>query len=464
MSKLNKAFLATTLLISAATAVTACSGTASGIQPEDRVVSAVNEAMTLSREDLFKKAAEEIGGNELKFVGTSSRFKKAISAFRTELTKYNAECEKMSITEESMVDGQVYEKINGELDAGVKDGYSAFLVQDGYQLQKKGLDYAHYVNYIPKEWKDANDTNKDLNGNPFALQYNMKTWMVNNADGSTTVDNVWDFTGAKFKNKLVTMDPNNENVNMDWLIMLTQDKWCDVLKTAYEDSTNDAKAEINVDDYKDKGEKKKYAYAFIKGFLTNASFFGDDGKARDQMSSKTAAGTAGWIVYSKIASIQETKDVSKKNFTICALGDQNADGTTATSHIKGFGGFMYKHYLQVSPYAKYPYTACAFINFLSTTATGYKAWATDIGDYPTMPSINIDRTKYGHGGFVEEEKDGKKETVWKQDDSKENVFPALNDPKSSWWEAENGGNVVIEDPAYIAANYAEVKEFIDLYH
>ena len=125
---------------------------------------------------------------------------------------------------------------------------------------------------------------------------------------------------------------------------------------------------------------------------------------------------------------------------------------------------MYKHYLQVSPYAKYPYTACAFINFLSTTATGYKAWATDIGDYPTMPSINIDRTKYGHGGFVEEEKDGKKETVWKQDDSKENVFPALNDPKSSWWEAENGGNVVIEDPAYIAANYAEVKEFIDLYH
>ena len=37
-----------------------------------------------------------------------------------------------------------------------------------------------------------------------------------------------------------------------------------------------------------------------------------------------------------------------------------------------------------------------------------------------MPSINIDRTKYGHGEFVEEEKDGKKETVWKQNDSKEN--------------------------------------------
>ena len=66
MSKLNKAFLATTLLISAATAVTACSGAASGIQPEDRVVSAVNEAMTLSREDLFKKAAEEIGGKRIK--------------------------------------------------------------------------------------------------------------------------------------------------------------------------------------------------------------------------------------------------------------------------------------------------------------------------------------------------------------------------------------------------------------
>lgn len=456
MKRFAKAKIASCLLVMSLTALTSCGG--SGIQPEKRVQDAVKEAMTLSRDELMKKAAEEIGGNQMKFVGTSSRFKKAIASFRTELTKYNKACEGMSITEESMVDGQVYEKINGELSAGVKDGYSGFLVQDGYQLQKKGLDYGHYVNYIPKEWADANDTNKDLNSNPFALQYNMKTWMINNSKGGLKIDNVWDFASKSFANKIVTMDPNNENVNMDFLIMLTKDKWCDVLKEAYEDPSNDAKSEVDVESYSKYGAKKKYAYAFIEAFLKNSSKFGDDGKARDQMAPKSAHGTAGWIVYSKIASIQETNEVSKKNFTICALGDENNDGNTAKMQMKGFGGFMYKHYLLVSPYAPYPYTACAFINYLSTTAAGYKAWATDIGDYPTMPSINIDRTKYGHGELVTDDQGAIK---FKQDNSKENVFPALNDPKSSWWESETGGNVVIEEPAYIAANYAEVKDFID---
>ena len=65
--------------------------------------------------------------------------------------------------------------------------------------------------------------------------------------------------------------------------------------------------------------------------------------------------------------------------------------------MKGFGGFMYKHYLQVMPTCPKPWTVCAFINYLSTTAKGYAAWAKDIGDYPSMPSINTDRTKFGHG-------------------------------------------------------------------
>ena len=166
----------------------------------------------------------------------------------------------MTITKDSTVDGQIYTKLLTEIESGVTNGYDGALVQDGYQLQMKGINTGYFVNYIPKEWAEANDTNKELNGNPFSLQYNMKTWMTHNLPSSSNkvvIDNVWDITADTYKGKIQTMDPRNENVNMDWLIMLTQDKWCDVLKEAYEDSTNDNKA-LKVESYAKYGEKQKY--------------------------------------------------------------------------------------------------------------------------------------------------------------------------------------------------------------
>ena len=59
-------------------------------------------------------------------------------------------------------------------------------------------------------------------------------------------------------------------------------------------------------------------------------------------------GGLAWIVYSKIASIQETAEITKKNITIASLGKDISDGANpGDSKINGFGGFMYKHYLQI---------------------------------------------------------------------------------------------------------------------
>lgn len=442
------------LIISATLLSTCLMASCGGNELEDLKASnlkVIEEAQKMTREDLFKKAAEEIGGGELKFVGTSSRFKNAIDPFKKELAKYNPECEKLSITKDSKVDGQIYLTLCGEIEAGLKTGYDAALVQDGYQLQKLGINTGYFLNYVPYEWSQDQETDKNVNANPFSLQYNMKTWMVNNGGKGkdVVIDNVWDITSSKYKNHLHTMSPNNENVNRDWLIMLTKDEWCDNLKAAFEDSTNDNK-DLDIDQFKDKGEKQKYAYAFIDRFLDNAVFYEDDGKARDALCKDE--GSIGWIVYSKIASIQETEAISKKNITIAALGKENADGSKVTnSFMNGFGGFMYKHYLQVMPYTQHPWTSCAFINFLSTTKEGYAAWSKDIGDYPSMPSINVDRTKYGHGVLNED-------YTFTQDNNAENVFPCLNDPQSSWWTGT--AKTVIEEPAYIINQYTTVDSFI----
>ena len=312
MKKFTGILLSTACVLGTIGMLASCNST-KGIGEETRKI--VAECEKMNRDDLFKAAAEEIGDGTLKFIGTSSRFKNAIDAFKAELAKYNPKCANMTITKDSTVDGQIYTKLLTEIESGVTNGYDGALVQDGYQLQMKGINTGYFVNYIPKEWAEANDTNKELNGNPFSLQYNMKTWMTHNLPSSSNkvvIDNVWDITADTYKGKIQTMDPRNENVNMDWLIMLTQDKWCDVLKEAYEDSTNDNKA-LKVESYAKYGEKQKYAYAFMEGYIKNAVFNGDDGAARDNL--VKADGSIGWIVYSKIASLSETDAVSKKNIT-----------------------------------------------------------------------------------------------------------------------------------------------------
>ena len=119
--------------------------------------------------------------------------------------------------------------------------------------------------------------------------------------------------------------------------------------------------------------------------------------------------------------------------------------------LKSSSDSMYKHYLQVMPNAKYPYAACAFFNFISTDANAYKVWGDDVGDYPSLPSINVDRTQFGNGTL-----DG---TTFTQKAGEATVFPCLNDPSSNWWL--NKGGAIVETPSYIGANYTTVIDFID---
>jgi len=433
-------------------------GFLAGCSPEESqkeqtaVQKVVAEAETLTREELYKKAADELGTTKtFKFLATSSRGGKVKGEFVKALQAYNSGISEDQIDYQTTVDGKIYTTLNAEIEAGITDGYSAALLQDGYQLQTKGIEKG-YVNYVPKEWKEGTGINVERDSNPFSLQFNFKTLMFNNANNDVVIDNIWDITAAKYKGKLDTMDPTNENVNMDWLIQLTSDENCDLLISAFNDESNDAKSEINVDTYSKYGEKKKYAMAFMAKFIENAVFFADDGKAVNQLAA--APGDIGWIVYSKIQNINETASISKKNIVIAALGNNNTDGKSATMQIKGFGGFMYKHYLMLMPSSPLPWTSCAFINFLSTTATGYSKWASDVGDYPTLPSINIDRTKNGHGTLDT----STEEYTWTQDSSKDNVFPCLNDPDSDWWI--DTAKAIVETPSYISQYYNVVMSFI----
>lgn len=433
----------------------------------EEVKNAIADAQNLSRSELMKKAVAELkaagAGAKIKIEAVTSRGGKdaAKAEFVRQLKEAGGEYEYAAdatdstiaklapVQYDSTVDGKIYTILSGEIEANVSDGYDGAILQDGYQLQKKFIDTGYFTNYIPKEWADDASTIKTGNEDPFTLQYQFKAWMANNKNGDTVLDNVWDVTADKYKGKIQTMDPSNENVNMDWLIMLTEENQAKALKTAFEASTNDNK-DLDLSPYAQYGETLKYSYAFIAKFIENAVFNADDGKAINALA-KTP-GNIGWIVYSKIQNIKESAEITKKDIVISALGDKNTDGTTlGKSNMDGFGGFMYKHYMSIMPRTKLPYTTCAFFNVLSTTAAGYKNWATDVGDYPTMASINSDRSKNGHGTLDAEYK-------WVQDSTKDNVFPCLNDTSATWWNDTAGS--VVETPSYIGKMYNRVAGFI----
>ena len=421
-------------LLLAALSLTALAGCNNGNKNAD-VSKALADAETLTQDKLFEKAAKELGSsNKLRVLATTSRGGKPAvkDLFLKKLQAYNADI-KDPLDYQTTVDGQVYDKIN----SGIKTNNviaDCAVLQDGYQLSTKGKDY---LNFVPKEWKEAKGVNTKRDSKPFALQYNFKTIMYNNKGLSDfKIDNVWDLTDSSMKGKIDTMNPNNENVNMDFLIQLTSDEMNNELKAAYEDTAT-RNSDVDLSKYADKGEKK-YAYAFIDKFITNSVFYEDDGKAITHLAS--TPGTVGWIVYSKLLKVEESAQISKKDIVVAALGATNDDKEAKTSSIKGFSGFMYKHYLQVMPNCAYPYAAAAFFSLISTNADAYKVWGNDVGDYPTLPSINVDRTKNGY-----------------KDNA--NLYPCLNDKSSDWWiDTAKAG---VEDPSFIGSNYDSVINFID---
>lgn len=445
----SKKLILSLLALSATAVLAGCGEAGGGQQPAEltEVQKVVKEAETLSRTELFKKAAAELGSKTFHWLATSSRGGKVKGEFVKALNEAaGTTIKEDQIDYQTTVDGKIYTFLNAEVESG-NATYSGALLQDGYQLQTKGIEKG-YVNYLPKEWAEHTGVNKDRDANPFSLQFNFKTWMYNKAEGYKA-DNIWDF----LKDGMVidTMDPTNENVNMDWMIQLTSDDNCDILKAAFDDATNSSGlTATDLNKYATYGEKRKYAFLFIDRFVKNANFAADDGKALDAFSK--APGHAAWIVYSKIQNLAESAAISKKNIVVAALGDKHSDGKNPTLALKGFGGFMYKHYLMLTPKSPLPWTACAFINFLSTTKVGYSKWAGDVGDYPTYgEEINVDRTMNGHGTLSADYK-------WTQDSTKDNVFPCLNDPTANWWI--NTAKSTVETPSYIATYYNTVNAFI----
>ncbi len=395
------------VLLTACSMLAACSPN-SGNNNKNEVIS---DAEKLSYAELVAKAKEEVGNNTVSVYGNSSQLEKAILAF-TEETGI-----KVNNTKEG--DADLYNHLSTAFQS---KSYIAdmVLLQDGNMLQSEMLAPNYLLNFVPKEAAQnvaADDTV------PMAAVYLNKVFMYNNYNSEGTehsltnyLTNVWQLAGSASDEGHIAnpsfKTPTTENVNMNFLTMLTSKEWVDKLTVAYKNFYHK--------DYVAESDYKNIGYKWIAEFLKNSQAHSSDGTACKD-TAKAKGGTVALVNYNKIKDLKDEEGYGKENvanltFPSIELGDNKVDG---------FGGFCYKMYSMVAANAKYPYAACALVSYITSKAGFENAWGSKAGYYSTNHTTTI----------------------------------ASNDKELAWWK----DRLVVEDPTIVAQNYGDVSKFVKQY-
>ena len=391
----------------------------------------IAQAQTMTLDELFHKAIEESNGKRFDAVGNSSRGKSVLPLFVEALQKidpsYTLDYEGgWQQPKENKIFDQLTEDVNG-----ANHVMSMTLIQDGNQIQSKMLDTGLLLNFVPKDWSEAEGVAKDGNENPLALQTLNKVFMFNNL-GEKTYTNMWDF--VREGEAPLFMGVNSELVGKNFLYMMTNDKYATIAKEAYEawdgkNEEDDALIEdmkLDAADLGLTGENVQYGLAWVYLWCEKYNEQTDDGPICNTLVTTSAKDQAGLLVYSKLRSVEETAESSVNNITVAAYQDDYV----------GIGGYAYKHYLMLTKTSPLPWTSCALIAYMTTTQEGFKAWGKDMGGYAPVPACMQDHSKDGG-----------------------DEFPAKNDRGYDWWL--NEGKLVVEEPAYCASVSGTMSDWID---
>ena len=118
--------------------------------------------------------------------------------------------------------------------------------------------------------------------------------------------------------------------------------------------------------------------------------------------------------------------------------------------ITGIGGYGYCHYLFVTDNSPLPWTACAFIAYMTCTADGFSAWGKDMGGYSSNPTVAAE---------TEANLPSLRSAAWPR------TAPLWNSPPRTTAAMNGGptsGKLVLEDPEYCASVAFTVGSWIEM--
>lgn len=442
---MSKRFLSSVLSVVLAASLVGCGGkgtnntSTNDTANQSEIDKIIAEAQTMSLEELGKKAIEESNGKTFFGLGNSSRGKSALPLFIEYLQTIDPSY-KLDFEWQQPKNNKIFEQLQAD---SLKDQgtFAMTLIQDGNQIESKMNQTGILKTFIPKEWADANGIKASDYKGFLPLQTLNKVFMYNST-GSKKFTNCWDF--VRKDTHPLFMDIDSEIVGKNFLYMLTEDKYASELKDAFDKLPADAKAEFQptIDEVaKDAesfnlGENGKYALAWIKLWVNGYNAQTDDGPICTTLTSASATDQCGLLVYSKLRSIEESSETSVNNIKVAAYEDG----------YQGIGGFGYCHYLFLTKNSPLPWTAAAFIAYMTCTEKGFSAWGKDMGGYSSNPDVMTATEKtfnHAQGGYV----DGV------------DTFPSKDDRGYDWWTTK--GHLVLEDPEYCASVAFTVGSWIE---
>ena len=418
--------LALTLVLLVSFVLTGCG---SSKKEQSEVQKIIEQAQSMTLEELARKAIEESNGKTFYGVGNSSRGKSALPLFIAYLQTLDPNYN-MTFEWQQPKNNKIFDQLTSD---GLKTTgtFAMTLIQDGNQIESKMVKTGVLDTFIPKDWADAKGIKASEYKGYLALQTLNKVFMFNNT-GSKTYTNCWDFVLPGEHG--LFMDIDSEIVGKNFLYMLTAPKYAANLKEAFDALSAEKKAllQATVDglenDAKDLGldANGKYALAWIKLWVESYNAQVDDGPICNTLVDRSATDQFGLLVYSKLRSVTESETVSKNNVTVAAYQDG----------YQGMGGYGYCHYLFVTDNSPLPWTACAFIAYMTCTVDGFSAWGKDMGGYSSNPTVAVaTEEKYQH---------------------KANQ----GDQGYDWWVGE--GKLVLEDPEYCSSVAFTVGSWIEM--
>ena len=389
----------------------------------------IEQAQTMTLAELAQKAIDESNGKTFYGVGNSSRGKSALPLFISYLQTIDSTYT-LNFEWQQPKNNKIFDQLTSD-SLKTTGTFAMTLIQDGNQIESKMVKTGILDTFIPREWAEANDVKAADYKGYLALQTLNKVFMFNNT-GDKRFTNCWDFVLPGEHG--LYMDIDSEIVGKNFLYMLTAPQYAANLKTAFDALSAEKKAQLQAtidgleNDAKDLNldANGKYALAWIKLWVESYNAQSDDGPICNTLVDQSATDKFGLLVYSKLRSVSESETVSKNNVTIAAYQDD----------YKGMGGYGYCHYLFVTDNSPLPWTACAFIAYMTCTVDGFSAWGKDMGGYSSNPQVALDtEAKYQH-------------------------LTKEGDKGYDWWVGE--GQLVLENPEYCASVAFTVGSWIEM--
>ena len=333
---------------------------ACAIANAETVGEALAAAAKMTNEELYEKAKEEAAaGAQLNFYSTTSFAEKAAANFMNDYPELAGK-----VVYAEIDDVETYTILTNTIGSGVKDSADMALTQNGPDLKTYLLDEGLTLTYFPDALKDVVS---EAEQEPAVVTYVNSLFIYHNGEGSVNFTNVWELTEPQWKDRIFFKDPTNETVNINFLIMLTSEKWNARLEAAYESYYGKAW---------EAGEFDSAALQWIDGFLANVNYTYTSASKMAAGIASGAPGNMGLFVFSKLRKVDEA---DRGNLTVVQFENE----------VEGFSGFMYPIYATVCKDTECPYTCALFINYLLSEQgfAGPKSWNSSQGYYSPNKTI-----------------------------------------------------------------------------